>query len=130
MTELFEKSINTLELPQVLELLAAQAVSVGAKERCLALRPSADETEVLRLLEETTAARDMMDLHGNPALSNLKPVAATLQRAALGGALNNAELLQVAAVLRAARNVAAYSGFGEKNTILDPLFRSLHPNAI
>ncbi|MCD8147620.1 MAG: endonuclease MutS2, partial [Clostridiales bacterium] len=128
MTDLYEKSIHTLELPRVLELLAEQAVSDGAKERCLALRPSGEEVEVLRRQAETTAARDMMDLHGNPALSNLKPVDATLQRAALGGALNNRELLEVAAVLRTARNVAAYSGFGEKSTILDPLFRSLVPD--
>lgn len=130
MTELFEKSIHTLELPQVLELLAHQAVSEGAKERCLALRPSVHEEEVLRLLEETTAARDMMDVHGNPAISNLKPVAAILQRASLGGSLNNKELLTVARVLRTAREVSAYSGFGEKATVLDPLFRSLTANSI
>ncbi|MCD7821382.1 MAG: endonuclease MutS2 [Clostridiales bacterium] len=128
MTDLYEKSIHTLELPRVLELLAEQAVSDGAKARCLALRPSGEEVEVLRRQAETTAARDMMDLHGNPALANLKPVDATLQRAALGGALNNRELLEVAAVLRTARNVAAYSGFGEKSTVLDPLFRSLVPD--
>ncbi len=130
MTELFEKSIKTLELPQVLELLAQEAVIDEAKERCLALRPSGEPVEVQRLLDETTAARDMMDLHGNPALSNLTSVAAILQRARLGGSLNNKELLTVARVLRAAREVAAYSGVGEKKTVLDPLFRSLTPNAV
>ena len=37
MTDLFEKSIRTLELPAVLEKLAAKAVSDAAKERCLRL---------------------------------------------------------------------------------------------
>ena len=35
MSELFEKSIRTLELPAVLELLARHAVSDEAKARCL-----------------------------------------------------------------------------------------------
>lgn len=129
-TELFEKSIKTLELPQVLDQLAHQAVCEDAKERCLKLLPSTEPMEVQRLLDETTAAREMMDLYGNPALSHMKPVAAILQRAALGGSLNNRELLRVAAVLRTAREVAAYNGFGAKESILDPLFRSLNANAV
>ena len=40
MTDLFEKSIQTLELPRVLELLSAQAVTEEGKERCRALRPT------------------------------------------------------------------------------------------
>ena len=42
MSELFEKSIRTLELPAVLEKLAAKAVSQAAKDRCLKLTPSTD----------------------------------------------------------------------------------------
>ncbi|MCD8160778.1 MAG: endonuclease MutS2 [Clostridiales bacterium] len=128
MTDLFEKSIRTLELPRVLELLANQAVSADGKERCRALRPSVEEAEVLRLQAETTAARDMMDLNGPPALANVKPVAASLQRADLGGSLNPRELLDIAAVLRTARDVAGYDGVGEKPTVLDGLFRSLRVN--
>ena len=129
-SELFEKSIQTLELPRVLELLAQEAVGDAAKERCRALRPSTEAVEVQRLLDETTAARDMMDLHGAPALTNLREVGALLQRAKLGGSLNNVELLRVAHVLRTAREVAAYSGLGEKKTVLDPLFKSLCPNQV
>ena len=36
MTDLFEKSIQILELPKVLERLAGQAVTQEGKERCLA----------------------------------------------------------------------------------------------
>lgn len=128
MTELFQKSIRTLELPRVLERLAEQAVTGEGQETCLRLLPSENEAEVLRLLGETTAARDMMDRHGAPALSPVKPVAAVLQRANLGGSLNNRELLDLAAVLRCARDVAAYDGVGEKPTVLDGLFRSLRAN--
>ena len=38
MSDLFDKSIRTLELPRVLERLAEQAATQEGKERCLALR--------------------------------------------------------------------------------------------
>ena len=51
-----EKSLTTLELPTVLGMLAAEAVSETAKEHALALRPSTEAAEVRRRLEETSAA--------------------------------------------------------------------------
>ena len=39
MTDLFEKSMETLELPRVLELLSEQAVSAEARQRALRIRP-------------------------------------------------------------------------------------------
>ena len=128
MTDLMEKSLITLEFPAVLALLAAQAVCDETKERIEKIRPSLDAREVALLLQETTAARGMMDIHGAPALTNLHPVAAALQRASLGGVLNTRELLQIASVLRTARNVAAYSGVGEERTCIHSIFRSLSPN--
>ena len=128
MTDLMEKSLQTLEFPAVLELLAAQAVSDETKERVRSIRPSTDRGEVNLLLQETTAARKMMDIHGAPALSNLHPVAASLQRAHLGGVLNTRELLQIASVLRTTRNVASYSGVGEEKTCIHSIFKSLTPN--
>ena len=128
MTDLMEKSLQTLEFPAVLELLAAQAVSDETKERVRNIRPSIDRGEVNLLLQETTAARKMMDIHGAPALSNLRPVAASLQRAHLGGVLNTRELLQIASVLRTTRNVASYSGVGEEKTCIHSIFKSLTPN--
>ena len=60
MSELFEKSIRALELPRVLELLKEQAVSPEAKERALRIRPETETEEVLRLLDQTDAARSMI----------------------------------------------------------------------
>ena len=98
MTDLFEKSIQILELPKVLERLAGQAVTQEGKERCLALRPMTDPDDVQRALDETSAAVDMSALRGSPSFSGVKPVAASLQRAHMGGALNTRELLDIAAV--------------------------------
>ena len=65
MSELFEKSIRTLELPRVLQLLADQAVSAEAKAKALRLRPETEPEEVLRLLDQTDAARAMIGLRGS-----------------------------------------------------------------
>ena len=96
MSELFEKSIRTLELPAVLEKLAAKAVSQAAKDRCLKLTPSTDVEEVLRLLDETDAAKERLGLHGSPSFSGVKDVSAALTRADHGGMLNTRELLDIA----------------------------------
>ena len=130
MTELFEKSIQTLELPKVLERLAEQAVTEEGKERCLHLRPLTDEDDVRRRLAETSAAVDLMTLSGSPSFSGVKPVGASLQRANMGGALNTRELLDIAAVLRAARSAKEYADgrSGASKTCIDHLFASLTPN--
>ena len=129
MTDLFEKSIQILELPKVLERLAGQAVTQEGKERCLALRPMIDPDDVQRALDETSAAVDMSALRGSPSFSGVKPVAASLQRAHMGGALNTRELLDIAAVLRAARSAREYGeGDERKKTCIDHLFRSLTAN--
>ncbi|MBC5737180.1 endonuclease MutS2 [Lawsonibacter faecis] len=129
MTDLFEKSMRTLELPRVLELLSEQAVTEEGKEKALALRPLTDVDDVRRRLAETTAAVGMVTLRGTPSFSGVKPVSASLQRADMGGALNTRELLDIAAVLRAARSAREYAtGEGAAKTCIDHLFASLTAN--
>ena len=129
MTELLEKSINTLELPRVLAMLADEAVTEEGKETCRKVRPQTVVSDVARLQKQTTAAFQMMVKHGTPSLSGVRPVAAALQRADRGGSLNTRELLDIAQVLRCARNVREY-GVGEstEKTVLDGYFQSLSPN--
>ena len=127
MNDLFEKSIQTLELPRVLELLAACAGTQEGKERCLALRPMTGLDDVERAQKETTAAVKMLVLRGSPGFSGIKPVGSSLQRADLGGALSTRELLDIAVVLRAARSAGEY-GAGEEKTPISHLFQALTPN--
>jgi len=128
MTNLFEKSLHTLELPRVLALLSEQAVTEEGKERALALRPQTDAGDVSRLLTQTTAAVEMMTLRGTPSFSGVKPVAASLQRADMGGTLNTRELLSIAAVLQAARSAKEYGDRARAKTTIDHLFHSLQAN--
>ena len=129
MSELFEKSLRTLELPRVLEMLSAQAVSDEAKRRCLALRPETDVEDVARLQDETEAARRMMALRGSPGFSGVKPGREILDRADRGGCLSTIELLTVAGLLTSARRTRDYFNdkAGDKSAI-DHLFHSLHGN--
>ena len=127
MSELAYKSMDTLELPRVLELLAQGAVTDEGKDRCRALRPMTDFDDVERAQAETSAAVKLMILRGSPAFSGVRPVAASLQRAQMGGSLNTRELMGIAAVLRAARTAADY-GMGEEKSPIAHLFRALTPN--
>ena len=101
----YEKSLHTLELPAVLEMLAAQAVSETAKQNCLNLRPVSEKGMVRRRLAETSAAKQMMVLKGSPSFYGIKDVRHSLSRADLGGMLNTTELLAIAKVLTCTRNI-------------------------
>ena len=100
MSDLFDKSIRTLELPRVLELL-----------------------------DQTDAARNLIGLRGSPSFSGVKPVAEALDRADRGGALNTRELLTIADLLTAARRAKEYfNDEAAEKTAIDHLFLSLHGN--
>ena len=129
MTDRFEKSMQTLELPRVLDMLADQAVTEEGKDKARRLRPETDPVEVTALLAETTAAVEKMVLGGSPAFAGVRPVAGSLQRANMGGSLNTRELLDIAKVLAAARSAKEYGeGDAEKKTPIDVLFHALRPN--
>ena len=129
MSDLFEKSMRTLELPAVLEMLAQRAVSDEAKERCRRLRPSTEPDAVSRLLDETDAAKVRLGLHGSPSFTGVKDVAQPLNRADHGGMLNTRELLDIAGVLTATRRVSDYDAERQgEPTAIDRLFSALRPN--
>ena len=125
----FEKSLTTLELPAVLEMLAAEAVGDTAKEQARELTPFTDAATVRRRQEETSAAKTMMVVRGSPSFSGVKDVRASLARADLGGALNTRELLDIARVLQCARLVRGYIAEDSVGkTPIDHLFYALHAN--
>ena len=128
MSELYEKSLQKLELPQVLQQLSACAGSEGGKEACLRLRPSADLEEVELLLQQTTAASDLCARKGNPVFGDVTDVSASLERAERGGSLQPKELLRIAGILRCARTIRGYVSEDDAKTVLDPLFHGLTPN--
>ena len=84
---------------------------------------------MLRLLDQTDAARNLIGLRGSPSFSGVKPVAEALDRADRGGALNTRELLTIADLLTAARRAKEYfNDEAAEKTAIDHLFLSLHGN--
>ena len=132
MNEQYEKSITKLELDKVLALLADQASSQAAKERCMALRPLDDADEIRRKLEETSAACACITVKGSPGFGGLYDVGASLDRAYRGGCLSQEELLRIAAVLKSARQTKSYAeGEGksaQEPSVLDIYFQQLMTN--
>ncbi|MDR3149168.1 MAG: endonuclease MutS2 [Oscillospiraceae bacterium] len=125
--ELIEKSLRTIELPQVLANAAFHAGSDAAKELTGTLRPSSDAKEVTRLLQETSDAIKMTEVKASPGFSGVRDIRAALSRSKLGGQLNTRELLNISSVLRATREISAY-GEGCNNNSLAPRFWALRPN--
>ena len=128
MSELYLKSQIKLELNQVLQKLSECAGSEEGKKMCLNLAPSSDLEEVQERLDETTAASTLSTNKGYPYFSDVRDVSASVDRAERGGTLQPKELLQVAGVLRSARNVKGYISEDEQPTVLTPLFQVLTPN--
>ena len=126
---MLEKSYFTLELPAVLEMLAAQAESELGKAAARELQPSGNTEEVRRRLTETSDAARLMTLRGSPSFSGARDIRPSLERARLGGALNTRELLDIAGLARCARLCKAYLA-EEKNekTSIDSLFHALRAN--
>ena len=128
MSELYEKSLQKLELPQVLQMLSECAGSAGGKEACLRLFPTTDLEEVDLLLRQTTAASDLCARKGNPVFGDVTDVSASLERAERGGTLQPKELLRIAGILRCDRTTQGYISEDDVKTVLDTLFRALTPN--
>ena len=126
---MLEKSYFTLELPAVLEMLAAQAESELGKAAARELQPAGNTEEVRRRLTETSDAARLMTLRGSPSFSGARDIRPALERARLGGALNTRELLDIAGLARCARLCKAYLA-EEKNdkTSIDSLFHALRAN--
>ncbi len=125
---LYEKSLQTIELPAVLELLAAKCASDGAKDLARALRPTGDKNRVRERQAETTDAKTMVETKGSPSFSGLKDVRPALARADMGGMLNTRELLDIAGVLFCARAASSYaSGRGDCGS-LKRLFTAVTSN--
>jgi len=126
----FEKSLKILELPDILEMLASEAVCTAAKDAACELRPYIDIHTVKSNLHETSAAKNMMILKQTPPFSGVKDVRGSVRRANMGGALNTVELLDVAGLLRASAASIAYCANERQTgkTAIDYLFNSLYSN--
>ncbi|MBR3866830.1 MAG: endonuclease MutS2, partial [Butyricicoccus sp.] len=95
---------------------------------CLALRPAADIEDARTLLDQTSAAKDMMVRQGGPSLGGIRNVGPALRRADVSGVLSLRELLDVASLLQTARLLQAYFAEQEERNALTDLYRLVTGN--
>ena len=128
MSILYDKSLQKLELDQILQMLADHAASASGKAACLAIHPESELELVTELLQETTDAVDLSTRKGYPSFAELCDVTSSIDRAEKSGSLQPKELLQIGQVLRCTRFVKGYKNDDDPQTVLDPLFGALTPN--
>jgi len=129
MNEISAKSVQTLELESVLQMLASQCVSAESKQRALSLAPDTDKNHIRRLQEQTSAAVAYITRYGSPPFSGIRDIRPAMLRAQKGGVLNNRELLDLSSLLGTARAVQKYCDDDDQlSTCIDQLFNSLAPN--
>ena len=111
-----KRTLRVLEFDKILEMLAAHAVSAGAKKRCLRLTPRRDLAEIVRLQEETRDAARRMEEYGSVSFSGVREMASVIRLLEVGSPLDQRELLDVASLLETADQVQEYGKKREADT--------------
>ncbi|MCD7842955.1 MAG: endonuclease MutS2, partial [Lachnospiraceae bacterium] len=122
-----EKALKVLEYHKIIQRLAGFAGSQPGKERCLALVPSDDLSEILRMQQETTDAVSRTLRKGRVSFSGLSDIRGSLRRLEIGSFLNIEELLRVCTVMETGarvKNWAKEAADGRRSDIPVPSSRS------
>ncbi len=99
------KHWQTLELPKILERLAAHASFAVGAEKARALAPSTDPTEIRERLATTTEARRFLALYPLTDLGGARDVRPMVEAARREAVLTPPDLLDIAQTLQAARRL-------------------------
>ncbi|MEX0785776.1 MAG: endonuclease MutS2, partial [Dehalococcoidia bacterium] len=100
-----EHTLRVLEFDKVIARLAENTSFSAGRELALALQPSTDRDEVVRRQRITSEARRLRDIQPRVGLGGAHEVRPQADKAARGGVLLTAELLDVAATLESAGNL-------------------------
>lgn len=126
---IFDKALHTLEFEKIVDMLAESAQTDGAKELAKTLKPSDDEEYIKKLLEQTSAAKQLVSVKNMPSFGAVKDINSSLERALKSAVLTPRELLDIATVLRTARRLLDYIKTDKRaDNILDVIFDRLTGN--
>ena len=124
-----EKTLKTLEFDKIREMLAARALTEGARRMALELTPTNDIDEVVLRQRRTTDAKRLMNIKGMPPFGDVVDMETICDRADKGAILTPRELLDVANVLRTARSLLEYIKVNKLfDTVLDEIFLRMMPD--
>ena len=93
--------MRALEFGAIVEQLAELTGFEPARELALALLPSPDAVHVGLLQDQTDEATQLLDDQAQASIGGARDIRASLDRAARGGRLTPAELLEIADTLEA-----------------------------
>ena len=106
-----------LEFDRIKEKLAELACTEKARQQIQELKPSLSELEVKASQRETTEARKMIEICGNPPVTALQGVDEWIEFASKGGCLTPQQLEQISMVLAAVRRLKDYLRRGKEHEI-------------
>ncbi len=120
------KTLDTLELPKIIQLLKEETVTSMTKEICDDLHPSLNYSEIENWLTETSEARELLS-ERDLSLRGLHDVRKQLQLASKDGMLDASDLIKLSQLLGVSNRVrkALDDDFNEKYSIISSLIKKL-----
>lgn len=112
---LLNKTLATLEYDLIKQKLLDLSSCDVAKSFINDMQPIDNQEEIERLLTETEDAVNFIIKRGTPPLAGVKDIRGAIRRAASGGSLSFGELLNISALLRAARRIINYASSAESS---------------
>lgn len=104
-----EKTIRILEYNKIIDRLVSLTASNLGSELAKQLMPDNDFEKIKINLKETSDGVNFISRRGSPPLGGIHDIRDSIRRADIGSMLNLGELIRVAGVLRAVRNLKNYS---------------------
>ena len=111
------KSLETIGYYNILEKLRECTSTEKAGERILEMQPILSETDLRKLLRDTTQARAMLELSVTPPIPAMEHVEEYLQKAVKGNMLMPEQLEEIGMFLSAVRRLKSYLQRGEEGRI-------------
>jgi DNA mismatch repair protein MutS2 len=123
------KHLNTLELPKILDRLAAYCAFSASIDLAKALEPAIEFGEVQRRLAETTQAREALAKNDQLTIGGAHDVREAAQLAARGGVLEPQTFLEIRDTLNSGRVIQrALSRFGAIYPQLTAITNTIEPS--
>ncbi|MGI5922002.1 MAG: endonuclease MutS2 [Syntrophomonadaceae bacterium] len=104
-----KQTLLKLEFDKIQQQLAALTYFEGGRQKALAIQPLNDRTMVLKMLDETEEAMELLRFSEPAFLSSVKPVKNHLSKAKVKGMLSPGELSDIYHLLRASRLIVKYT---------------------
>ena len=113
-----ERTLRVLEFEKIVKIISGLASCSLGKEIAETLTPEIDLVKIQRLLKETDDGVSFIARKGSPPMGGIHDIRDSIRRVGMGSVLNPGELLKVADVLRASRNLKS---FGSSNNGTDTI---------